>query len=153
MPIITDPMALEGRRGTMYPGALATGFDKRTKRMMTTALGLTQFGVNMTTLEPGAMSSLRHWHAKEDECVFILTGEVVLVTNDGETPLRAGMAAGFPAGDANGHHLVNRSEAPATFLEIGSRSENEDVTYSDADLRLIRTAGDNRMTRKTGEGY
>ena len=151
--IINDPFALEARRTTIYPGALANGFDKRARRALTDALGLTQFGVNLTTLDPGGMTSLRHWHVKEDECVYIVSGEAWLVTGDGETLLTAGMAAGFPAGAANGHHLINRSSAAATILEIGTRSADEDVTYPDADLKLMRVAGENRMTRKTGERY
>ena len=114
MPVIDDPMQLPERRGTIYPAPYAEGFDRRIKRALTPALGLTQFGVNLTTLEPGAMSSLRHWHAKEDECVYMLEGELVLVTDDGEHVLSPGMAAGFAAGEANGHHLINRSAAPAT---------------------------------------
>ena len=151
--VIKDPMSLEARRATVYPGTLANGFEKRAKRSLTAGLGLTQFGANLTALDPGGMSSLRHWHAREDECVYMVSGEAWLVTDEGETLLTAGMAAGFPAGEANGHHLVNRSDKPATFLEIGTRSGDEDVTYSDADLKLIRTSGETRMTRKTGESY
>jgi uncharacterized cupin superfamily protein len=153
MPVIDDPMQLPGRRGTLYPARFAQGFEGRTKRALTDALGLTQFGVNLTTLEPGAMSSLRHWHAKEDECVYVLEGELVLVTDDGERVLKPGMAAGFPAGEANGHHLVNRSAAPATYLEIGTRSKDEDATYPDVDLRAEKRDGVFRFFRKSGEPY
>ena len=154
MPVIKDPFALEARTGSLfYPGKLAEGFEGRAKRAMTSALGLTQFGVNMTTLKPGAMSSLRHWHVKEDECVFIVSGELWLVTNSGDVKLSAGMLAGFPAGDADGHHLINRSAQAASYLEIGTRSPDEDVTYSDVDLKFIRANGEVRMTRKSGEPY
>ena len=153
MPVIDDPMQLPARRGTIYPAAYAAGFERRIKRALTEALGLTQFGVNLTTLEPGAMSSLRHWHAKEDECVYMLEGELVLVTEDGERELKPGMAAGFPAGEANGHHLVNRSTRPATYLEIGTRSKEEDATYSDVDLRVEKRDGRYRFVRKSGEPY
>lgn len=153
MPVISDPAKLHGRRGTIYPTEFAAGFEKRIKRPLTEALGLTQFGVNLTTLEPGAMSSLRHWHAKEDECVYMLEGELVLITDEGECVLKPGMAAGFPAGDANGHHFVNRSTQPATYLEIGTRSKDEDATYSDVDLRVEKRDGRHRFVRKSGEPY
>ena len=153
MHVIKDPFALEAKTGSGYPGKLAAGFEGRSKRPMTSALGLTQFGINMTTLAPGAMSSLRHWHVKEDECVFIVSGELWLATNDGETKLTAGMAAGFPAGEADGHHLINRSAEAASYLEIGTRSSDEDVTYSDVDLKFIRANGHVQMTRKSGEPY
>ncbi len=153
MPVIRDPAKLHARRGSGYPAELAAGFERRIKRPLTEALGLTQFGVNLTTLEPGAMSSLRHWHAKEDECVYLLEGELVLITDEGECLLKPGMAAGFPAGDANGHHLVNRSTQPATYLEIGTRSKDEDATYPDDDLRLVKRDGRRLFVRKSGEPY
>ena len=153
MPIIDDPSALPGRRGTIYPAIFAKGFEGRIKRALTDALGLSQFGVNLTTLEPGAMCSLRHWHAKEDECVYVLEGELVLVTDDGERTLKPGMAAGFPAGEANGHHLVNRSAAPATYLEIGTRAKDEDATYPDVDLRGEKRDGVFRFFKKSGGPY
>jgi uncharacterized cupin superfamily protein len=153
MPVIRDPAKLHARRGTGYPAEFATGFERRIKRPLTEALGLTQFGVNLTTLEPGAMSSLRHWHAHEDECVYVLEGEVVLITDEGECVLQPGMVAGFPAGEANGHHLINRSTKPATYLEIGTRSKDEDANYSDVDLRAEKRDGRYRFVRKSGEPY
>ena len=153
MHVIKDPSALEAKTGAGYPGKLAAGFAGRSRRAMTKDLGLTQFGINMTTLAPGAMSSLRHWHVKEDECVFVVSGALWLVTNDGEVKLTAGMVAGFPAGEANGHHMINRSGEPASYLEIGTRSSDEDVTYSDVDLKLVRANGEVQMTRKSGEPY
>jgi uncharacterized cupin superfamily protein len=153
MPVLEDPTQLPARRGTIYPALFAAGFEGRAKRALTDALGLTQFGVNLTTLEPGAMSSLRHWHAKEDECVYLLEGELVLITDEGECVLKPGMAAGFPAGDANGHHLINRSTQPATYLEIGTRSQDEDATYPDVDLRAEKRDGRFRFLRKSGEPY
>lgn len=154
MNVIKDPLALEEKRGSVYPPALTTpSFDGRIKRQMTEKLGLTQFGINMTTLEPGTMSSLRHWHANEDECIYVLSGEAWLVDDTGEALLKAGMAAGFPGGDGNGHHLVNRSTLPVTYLEIGSRLPDEVVTYSDVDLMTVRTGGVPLKTRKSGEPY
>lgn len=153
MPVIRDPASIAGRRSTNYPAAFAAVVDGRIKRALGDACGLTQFGVNLTTLEPGAMSSLRHWHANEDECVYVLEGELVLITDEGECVLEPGMVAGFPAGDANGHHLINRSTKPATYLEIGTRSKDEDANYSDVDLRAEKRDGRYRFVRKSGEPY
>lgn len=153
MPIIRDPLTIEGRRGTIYPPPFNAGYEKRIKRALTGPLGLTQFGVNVTTLEPGAKSAERHWHAKEDEFVYILDGELTLLTDNGETLLTPGAAAGFPAGAANGHCLVNNSDRPATYLEIGTRSPDEVATYPDIDLHVVKTNGAFKVTRKNGEPY
>src|SRR5580658_8201549 len=106
----------------------------RQRQRLGNAVGLDQFGVNLTTLKPGAASALRHWHEKEDEFVYILEGEVVLIENDGECPLKPGDAAGFKANSRNGHQLVNRSGRDALYLEIGTRSKHEYVEYPDVDL-------------------
>lgn len=148
MAVIRDPAKLEGRRSTIYPAEFAKGFEGRCKRALGNAGGLTQFGVNLTTLDPGAVSALRHWHAREDEFIYVLDGEVVLVTDEGEETLGPGMAAAFPAGEANGHMLANRSSAPATYLEVGSRSAEEEIAYPDLDLKLTRRDGKNVFTRK-----
>jgi uncharacterized cupin superfamily protein len=103
------------------------------------SLGITQFGVNAITLEPGSISALRHWHEVEDELVYVLSGELTLIDENGEHPLGAGAVAGFPAGAANGHHLVNRSASPAKFIVVGSRRTGEEtVHYPDDDLGPIR---------------
>ncbi len=151
MAVILDPSKLEGRRGTIYPAEFAQGFEGRVKRALGNAGGLTQFGVNLTTLEPGAMSAHRHWHAREDEFIYVLDGELTLVTDAGEELLGAGMAACFPAGEANGHHLVNKSAATATYLEVGTRSPDEDADYPDIDLRLEKRDGKAVFMRKSGE--
>lgn len=153
MPIVDDPMRLQARRTTIYPKPLDQGFAGRIKRALTGGLGLTQFGINLSTLEPGAQSSHRHWHAKEDEAIYVLSGELTLITDDGEHLLKQAMAAGFPAGESNGHHLVNRGTEPATYLEIGTRSADEDVTYSDVDLRGEKRAGQYRFFHKDGTPY
>ncbi len=153
MAVIRDPMNLPSRRTTIYPAEFAAGFDKRIKRALGDAGGLTQFGVNLTTLEPGGVSSLRHWHAKEDELVFILEGEVTLVTNSGEEVLGAGMAATFPAGVPDAHQLVNRSDAPVTYLEIGTRAAEDEANYPDVDLRFLKREGQRSFVRKSGEPY
>ena len=153
MPIIHDPKRVPARTGTIYPEPFKAGFEGRLKRALTQRLGLTQFGVNLTTLEPGAKSALRHWHAHEDEFIYMLVGELVLVTMHGETPIRVSMAVSFPAGDKNGHHLVNRSGAPATYLEIGTRARDDDVTYPDDDLVAEKRDGVFRFRHKNGEPY
>jgi uncharacterized cupin superfamily protein len=153
MPVIEDWRTVPGRRGSGYPAPFAGGYQGRLKRALTEPMGLTQFGVNVTTLEPGARSAERHWHAKEDEFVYVLEGELTLATDEGECTLKPGMAAGFPAGVANGHQLVNRSGAPATYLEIGTRSPDEVATYPDIDLHVIKTAGAFRAYHKNGEPY
>lgn len=153
MAILEQPMSVPGRRGTNYPKPHDAGFDGRIKRALGVPLGLTQFGVNLTTLEPGAMSALRHWHASEDEFVYVLTGDVILITDEGEQVLGPGMAAGFPAGEANGHHLVNRGGAPATYLEVGTRSATEDATYPDDDLVAEKRDGAYRFFHKDGTSY
>ena len=153
MAVIRDPLNLPGRRKTIYPPEYSAGFDKRIKRALGDAGGLTQFGVNLTTLEPGAMSALRHWHQHEDELVFVLEGEVTLITDAGEEMLGRGMAATFPAGEPNAHHLVNRSSEPATILEVGPRSPVEEVVYPDVDLRFQRRDGRSGFVRRTGEPY
>jgi len=151
MAVIREPSKVERRRVTIYPAEFAAGFEGRIKRALGNAGGLTQFGVNLTTLEPGAPSAHRHWHAKEDEFIYVLDGELTLVTDAGEEVLGPGMAATFPAGEANGHMLVNRTGAPATYLEVGTRSADEDVDYPDIDLRLHKRAGKVVFMRKSGE--
>lgn len=153
MPVIEDPLALQARTGTVYPAEHADGFDRRLKRAMTERLGLTQFGVNITTLEPGARSALRHWHAQEDEFIYVLSGELTLITNAGEQLLRPSMAAGFPHGDRNGHCLVNNSGAPATYLEIGTRLKDDDVDYPDVDMKGEKRDGHYRFLHKNGEPF
>ena len=115
--------------------------------------GLDQFGVNLTTLKPGAASALRHWHEKEDEFVYILEGEVVLIEDGGECVLKPGDAAGFKANSRNGHQLVNRGSRDAVYLEVGTRSKHERVDYPEVDLMVIRDDNGMRYTHKNGEPY
>ncbi|MGB7036356.1 MAG: cupin domain-containing protein [Xanthobacteraceae bacterium] len=138
-----------------------TGYPKPFDRMVTgrerqrlgNAAGLDQFGVNLTRLKPGAASAQRHWHEKEDEFVYVLEGEVVLIENGGETALAPGDAAGFKANSGDGHHLVNRGNRDAVYLEVGTRSKHERVEYPDVDLRVIRDDEGFRYTHKNGEPY
>lgn len=125
--------------GSRYPAPYNVPCMGRVRRYLGDAAGLTQFGVNLTRLEPGAWSSQRHWHTGEDELVFIVSGEVVLVTDEGEEILRAGDCAGFKAGEENGHHLQNRSQQDAVVLEVGTRApERDDCFYPGIDLMLPR---------------
>ena len=133
---------------TPYPPPFDRVVYGRERRRLGNAAGLSQFGVNLTTLRPGAASALRHWHANEDELVFVLEGEVVLIEDDGDTVLGAGDAAAFKANSGNGHHLVNRTTADAVYLEIGSRSHHERVEYPDVDLVAVRDDNGWRFTAR-----
>ena len=121
-----------------YPDPFRQVVAGRLRKRLGNAVGLDQFGVNLTTLKPGAWSSQRHWHEAEDEFVFVLEGELVLCENDGETVLKPGEAAGWQANSGDGHCLINRTERDAVFLEIGTRSPHERVVYPDIDMRLER---------------
>lgn len=138
---------------TNYPPPHDRVVAGRLRKRLGNAAGLDQFGVNLTTLKPGTASALRHWHEKEDELVYILAGEVVLIENNGETVLRAGDAAGFKANVTNGHHLVNKSTGDAVYLEIGTRAKHERAHYSDVDMLVVRDDRGTRFTHKDGTPY
>lgn len=148
-----DPMTLEPRVGSSYPEPFAALCAAREKRALGDPLGLRNFGVNLVRLAPGAASAQRHWHSREDEFVYVLDGELVLVTDAGEQTLTAGMAAGFPANLADGHHLINRSSADATYLEVGDRREGDEVDYPDIDMLVRSVDGKRRYVRKDGTPY
>ena len=135
---------------TAYPADLRGACDGREKHAMGDAFGLTQYGVSHTVLHPGAASALRHWHEEEDEFVYVLSGILTLVTDQGETSLSAGECAGFPAGRADAHALVNKSSEPATYLEIGTRSPTDIVNFPHDDLHATKTGGNYSFTRKDG---
>ena len=139
--------------GTDYPEPFRKVVAGRARKRLGLAAGLDQFGVNLTTLKPGAASALRHWHEREDEFVYILQGEVVLIEDGGETVLKPGDAAGFKANNRNGHHLVNKSTQDAVYLEIGTRSKHERAEYPDVDLVAISDEKGERYTHKNGEPY
>jgi uncharacterized cupin superfamily protein len=138
---------------TAYPEPFRQIVAGRVRKRLGDAVGLSQFGVNLTTLKPGSASAQRHWHASEDEFVYVLAGEVVLCEDTGESVLRAGDAVGFKAGTPNGHCLVNRSAADAVYLEIGTRSKHEQVDYPDIDMRAERDEKGTRYLHKSGEPY
>jgi uncharacterized cupin superfamily protein len=138
--------------GSRYPAPFGEPCSSRARQRLGDAAGLTDFGVNLLRLPPGAWSSQRHWHTAEDEFVFILAGEVVLVTDAGEEILEAGDCAGFKAGIADGHHLQNRSPHDAVMLEVGSRKTAEDEgDYPDIDLRFLK--GRVGYAHKDGKPY
>jgi uncharacterized cupin superfamily protein len=140
--------------GSGYPEPFRDAVAGREKRRLSDALGLSHFGVNLVRLAPGVTSSLRHWHTAEDEFIYVLEGEVELITDAGPQTLRPGMAAGFPAGRADGHHLVNRSGRDVVYLEVGDRQEHVDeVEYPDVDLRLVGRNGRRIFVRRDGTAW
>lgn len=141
------------KTGSIYPEPYASMMKGRSSLRLGEAGGLTQFGANLVILQPGALSSLRHWHQAEDEFVMVTEGECVLVQDAGETPMRAGDCAAFPAGHPDGHHFINRSGAEARFLVVGSKASSEIATYSDVDLVLHVNAGTARFARKDGSDW
>ncbi len=148
-----DPASVKAGVSSVYPATFTGPLAGREKRALGDPLGLTQYGVNLVTLAPGSWSSQRHFHAIEDEFIYVLEGDVTLVTDAGETVLRPGMAAGFPAGEADGHHLMNRGAKPARYLEVGTRSATEDIYYSDIDMIGRKRDGVFAFTHKNGEPY
>ena len=153
-PPALDPAVVPARSTSGYPEEFRARVLPREKRALGDALGLTKVGVNLTTLPPGKESSMRHFHTREDELVFVIEGEVVLRTDEGEQTLTAGMCAGVPAGVRNGHQLVNRSSRPARYLEISNRDPEDGAEYPDVDL-VYRKAADGKafFTRKDGTRY
>ena len=138
---------------TGYPPPFDRVVVGRERKRLGNAVGLDQFGVNLTTLKPGAASALRHWHEQEDEMIFVLEGEVVLIEDGGETVLKPGDAAGFKANNPNGHHLVNKTSRNAVYLEVGTRSKFERAHYPDVDMVVVRDDKGMRYTHKNGEPY
>ena len=148
-----DIASVKVEESTGYPQPYRSVVAGRLRQRLGDVVGLDQFGVNLTRLKPGAQSAQRHWHAAEDEFVFVVEGTLVLCENDGETVLAAGDAAGFKAGVANGHCLVNRSTQDAVYLEIGTRSRRDEVDYPEIDLRLRKDENGMRYAHKSGEPY
>jgi len=147
---LLDLDAVPVETGSSYPEPYATEMGDRAWQSLGDAGGLTQFGVQMMIMQPGSKSSLRHWHMTEDEFVMVTLGELVLVADDGETTVHPGDCAAFPAGDTNGHHLINRSTQEARFLVVGTKVEKDVCTYSDVDLRVEIDGKTDRFTRKDG---
>lgn len=146
-----DIAAVPARTGSGYPKPFDAPCATRTRKRLGDAGGLRDFGVNLMTLPPGGWSSQRHWHSHEDEFVWVIEGELVLVENEGETLLRAGDCAAFPKNSGNGHHLINRSTVMAVYLEAGSRQPQDLTTCSDIDMQSANSDG--RFVHKDGTPY
>ena len=138
---------------TNYPKPFDEVVKGRSRKRLARHAGLTQFGVNVCTLKPGAASSQRHWHENEDEFVYVLAGEVVLCEDGGETVLKPGDAAAWKAGVANGHCLINRSSRDVVFIEVGTRTKVERAHYSDIDMMVVRDDSGFNYTHKDGKPY
>src|SRR5438477_13095714 len=146
-----DIASVPQRRGSGYPAPFLLKAGERVRQALGDAGGLDDFGVNVLKLPPGAWSSQRHWHNAEDEFIWILSGEATLVTDEGELVLRAGDCAAFPKHRPNGHHLINKSTAMATVLEVGTRSGEDVCEYPDIDMRI--DARDGQYRRRDGTAY
>lgn len=148
-----DPATLTPKFGASYPEQFKALCVAREKRALGDPLGLTNFGVNLVTLAPGSGSAERHWHSRQDELIYVLEGEITLVTDIGEQVLGPGMVAGFPAGVADGHQLINKGDAEARYLEVGDRTEGDEVVYPDIDMLGKIVDGAFKFTKKDGTPY
>ena len=148
-----DPRDLPEVTRSNYPEPYGSRVSGRHRRRLGEAAGLTNFGVNLTRLDPGCESSMRHWHTRQDELIYVLEGEVTLVTDASRQKLAAGMAAGFPAGSGDGHQLVNEGGRPALYLEVGDRTPGDEGRYSDVDLAARMVEGKWIFTHKDGKPY
>lgn len=152
-PTSLDPSTLTPRTGSGYPEPYRSRVLPREKRALGDPFGLTKVGINLTVLGPGKESSMRHWHTREDEFVYVLEGEITLRTGAGETILRPGMCAGFPAGDRDGHQLINRTDRPVRYLEVSNRDPEDAAEYSDPDVDMAYRkgpSGEHQFTRRDG---
>ena len=149
-----EPLTISPRSTSGYPEPYRSRVLPREKRAIGDALGLTKIGVNLTTLMPGKESSMRHFHTREDELVYVLEGEVILRSEEGEQVLTAGMCCGFPAGTKDGHHMINRSDRPARYLEISNRDPEDSAEYPDVDLAYRKAPdGSAVFTHKDGTPF
>jgi uncharacterized cupin superfamily protein len=146
-----DIAGVPGRKGSGYPPPFDKPCAERVRQRLGNAGRLSDFGVNLMQLPPGNWSSQRHWHSDEDEFVYVLEGELTLIEDDGETLLRSGECAAFPKRSGNGHHLINKSDAMAVYLEVGSRSSADMTTCSDIDM--MSSAVDGQFVHKDGTPY
>jgi uncharacterized cupin superfamily protein len=154
LPAIVAAEAPSRTKPSHYPEPFASRMAGRDKKPLGDLFALSNFGVNLTRLAPGALSALRHAHTRQDEFIYVLQGHPVLVTDAGETPLHPGMCAGFKAGTGDGHHLVNHSDEEVVYLEIGDRTAGDSATYPDDDLRAVALGvGRWQFTHKDGTLY
>ena len=148
-----DIAAAPVKTSSIYPEPYAAQMAGRSSQRLGEAAGLTQFGVNIVTLQPGAVASLRHWHLREDEFAMVVDGDLILIEDDGETPMRPGDCAAWKAGVANGHRFINRSDSTARFLVVGSKATDEVVSYSDVDMKISLEGGKPRFTHHDGSDW
>jgi uncharacterized cupin superfamily protein len=144
---------VEAQRGTLYPSPFAERVRGRERRSLGDAFGLTQFGVSLVKLDPGGESALRHWHTLEDELIYVLSGQLSLITDDGEQVLRPGSVIGFPGGSTNAHHLINRTTEHAEYLVVGTRIEADNAHFPDDDLAWVEIDGTWVAAHKDGTAY
>jgi uncharacterized cupin superfamily protein len=150
MPKFIEATSAPTRKGSRYPAPHNAPCISRTKYLLGDVFGLSQFGVNVAVLEPGAWSSQRHWHENEDEFIYVLSGELVLSDDTGDHALKPGMCAGFKAGNGNGHCLKNLTDKPVQYLEVGTRAAKETAWYSDIDMKVTMENQKGVYTRKDG---
>jgi uncharacterized cupin superfamily protein len=148
-----DPDDVAPATGSGYPEVFRARVLPRERRALGDALGLTKIGVNLTTLAPGKESSMRHWHTHEDEFIYVVSGEIVLRTDAGEQTLVAGQCAGFKAGAADGHQLLNRTSTTAVYLAISNRDDDDCAFYPDVDMRMNAASAPHTFTHKDGTPY
>lgn len=153
MSIPIEASSVEPASGTSYPEPFKSRMGESNWRALGDAFGLTQFGFNLETFQPGSESALRHWHSSTDELVYVLEGELTLLVDEGEFLLGSGMCVGFKAGDQNAHHLVNRSEGVAVALVVGTRDPNDKAFYPDDDLAWFPQPDGYRAVHKDGSAY
>ena len=146
-----DFAAVPVQTGCSYPPSFDVPCSLQSSQRLAQYGGLTLFGVNLTVIEPGGWSSQRHWHSHEDEFIWIVEGELTLVTDSGEELLRAGDCAAFPRGAEDGHHLINKSGRPARVLEIGNSDARDRCVYSDIDM--VAVPGNERYRHRDGTPY
>jgi uncharacterized cupin superfamily protein len=149
-PSVMNVADLPVRTGSSYPPEMAVQVAGRSGQALGNPFDLTQFGVNIVTLKPGAWSSHRHWHEQEDELAYALSGKMVLIDDHGRHDFLPGMCAGFKANNGNGHHIINETKESASFLVVGTRSETEVANYSDVDMHGLKTPNGFVFTRKDG---
>ena len=153
MPAAIKATEAPKREGSRYPSPYNEICENRTKYLLGDVFGLTQYGVNLAVIQPGAWSSQRHAHEKEDEFVYVIEGTLTLSDDDGDHVLTAGMCAGYKAGNGNGHCLKNLTDKVATYLEVGSRVPNENVVYNDIDMKTENSSGKYVYTKKDGSSF
>ncbi|MFQ5784096.1 MAG: cupin domain-containing protein [Alphaproteobacteria bacterium] len=153
MPVVLDSEIIPARKGSDYPEPFRNQVSAREKRALGDTVGIRNYGVNLVRIPPGCPSTMRHWHTLEDEFVYILEGSLVLITDEGEQTLTPGMIAGFPAGKANGHQLLNRTDKDALYIEIGDRRLGDEVEYPDIDMVCRWVDGEQIYAHKNGKPY